>query len=75
MRLWWVNEQKAKTVSDDSMKQHQSEELAMRKKLSRLQDSILKLMLKMMEDCNIQALVYGIIPENEKPVTGASENL
>ncbi|KAG2294340.1 hypothetical protein Bca52824_041009 [Brassica carinata] len=47
----------------------------MRKKMSRAQDGILKYMLKMMEVCKAQGFVYGIIPENGKPVTGASDNL
>ncbi|CAN6200323.1 unnamed protein product [Urochloa humidicola] len=46
-----------------------------RKKMSRAQDGILKYMLKMMEACNAQGFVYGIIPEDGKPVTGASDNL
>ncbi|XP_025802438.1 ETHYLENE INSENSITIVE 3-like 1 protein [Panicum hallii] len=53
----------------------QSQEHARRKKMSRAQDVILKYMLKMMEVCNAQGFVYGIIPENGKPVTGASDNL
>ncbi|KAL8529394.1 hypothetical protein ACS0TY_006715 [Phlomoides rotata] len=32
-------------------------------------------MLKMMEVCKAQGFVYGIIPENGKPITGASDNL
>ncbi|CAN6176703.1 unnamed protein product [Urochloa humidicola] len=56
----------------------QSQELQARrrrKKMSRAQDGILKYMLKMMEACNAQGFVYGIIPEDGKPVTGASDNL
>ncbi|OEL36578.1 ETHYLENE INSENSITIVE 3-like 1 protein [Dichanthelium oligosanthes] len=56
-------------------RQRQSQEQARRKKMSRAQDGILKYMLKMMEVCNAQGFVYGIIPENGKPVTGASDNL
>jgi ethylene-insensitive protein 3 len=52
-----------------------SQEQARRKKMSRAQDGILKYMLKMMEVCNAQGFVYGIIPENGKPVTGASDSL
>ncbi|KAG2639161.1 protein ETHYLENE-INSENSITIVE 3-like 2 [Panicum virgatum] len=51
------------------------QEQARRKKMSCAQDGILKYMLKMMEVCNAQGFVYGIIPENGKPVTGASDNL
>ncbi|BAH91847.1 Os02g0689132 [Oryza sativa Japonica Group] len=32
-------------------------------------------MLKMMEVCNAQGFVYGIIPEKGKPVSSASDNL
>lgn len=59
----------------DSAKQRQSQEQARRKKMSRAQDGILKYMLKMMEVCNAQGFVYGIIPEKGKPVSGASDNL
>ncbi|CAN4111341.1 unnamed protein product [Withania somnifera] len=59
----------------DCAKQRQSQEQARRKKMSRAQDGILKYMLKMMEVCNAQGFVYGIIPEKGKPVTGASDNL
>ncbi|XP_047969982.1 ETHYLENE INSENSITIVE 3-like 1 protein [Salvia hispanica] len=52
-----------------------TQEQARRKKMSRAQDGILKYMLKMMEVCNAQGFVYGIIPENGKPVSGASDNL
>ncbi|CAL9187762.1 unnamed protein product [Musa hybrid cultivar] len=59
----------------DAFKQCQSLEQARRKKMSRAQDGILKYMLKMMEVCNAQGFVYGIIPEKGKPVSGASDNL
>lgn len=59
----------------DAAKKQQSEDHARRKKMSRAQDGILKYMLKMMEVCNAQGFVYGIIPENGKPVSGASDNL
>lgn len=59
----------------DSVKQRLSQEQARRKKMSRAQDGILKYMLKMMEVCKAQGFVYGIIPENGKPVSGASDNL
>ncbi|RWW77949.1 hypothetical protein BHE74_00013852 [Ensete ventricosum] len=58
----------------DSAKQHQTQEQARRKTMSRAQDGILKYMLKMMEVCNAQGFVYGIIPEKGKPVSGASDN-
>lgn len=67
--------QKSKEAIDFSKKPTQAQEQARRKKMSRAQDGILKYMLKMMEVCNAQGFVYGIIPENGKPVTGASDNL
>nr|UYD62355.1 EIL1 [Tamarix hispida] len=76
MRLKRLKEQnKAKEGTVDAVKQRQSQEQARRKKMSRAQDGILKYMLKMMEVCNAQGFVYGIIPENGKPVSGASDNL
>lgn len=50
-------------------------EASRRKKLSRAQDSILKNMVKIMEVCNAQGFVYGIVPDKGKPVTGSSDNL
>ncbi|PUZ71277.1 hypothetical protein GQ55_2G301800 [Panicum hallii var. hallii] len=48
---------------------------ALRKKMSRAQDGILKYMLKLMEVCNARGFVYGIIPDKGKPVSGASDNI
>lgn len=53
----------------------ESSEQSKRKKMARAQDTILRYMLKMMEICKAQGFVYGIIPENGKPVIGASDNL
>ncbi|KAE8700842.1 Protein ETHYLENE INSENSITIVE 3 [Hibiscus syriacus] len=75
MRLKRLKEQQKGKVVIDVAKQRQSQEQARRKKMSRAQDGILKYMLKMMEVCKAQGFVYGIIPENGKPVTGASDNL
>ncbi|RID71888.1 hypothetical protein BRARA_C03805 [Brassica rapa] len=78
MRLKRLKEHKDKSREGgvDAAKQRQSsQEQARRKKMSRAQDGILKYMLKMMEVCKAQGFVYGIIPENGKPVTGASDNL
>ncbi|KAF8109669.1 hypothetical protein N665_0093s0022 [Sinapis alba] len=76
MRLKRLKEQQDKSREGvDAAKQRQSQEQARRKKMSRAQDGILKYMLKMMEVCKAQGFVYGIIPENGKPVTGASDNL
>ncbi|KAG8371079.1 hypothetical protein BUALT_Bualt13G0049600 [Buddleja alternifolia] len=73
-RLKEINKGKEGIIIDDA-KQRQSQEQARRKKMSRAQDGILKYMLKMMEVCKAQGFVYGIIPENGKPVSGASDNL
>lgn len=48
---------------------------ALRKKMSRAQDGILKYMLKLVEVCNARGFVYGIVPDKGKPVSGASDNL
>lgn len=50
-------------------------DLALRKKMARAQDGILKYMLKLMEVCNARGFVYGIIPDKGKPVSGASDNI
>ena len=75
MRLKRLKEQSRSREGIDVAKQRQSQEQARRKKMSRAQDGILKYMLKMMEVCKAQGFVYGIIPENGKPVSGASDNL
>lgn len=56
-------------------KHKQSSEQARRKKMARAQDGILKYMFKMMEVCQAQGFVYGVIPEKGKPVSGASDNM
>ncbi|KAK4417170.1 putative ETHYLENE INSENSITIVE 3-like 4 protein [Sesamum alatum] len=50
-------------------------EQSRRKKMSRAQDAILKYMVKIMEVCNAQGFVYGIVSEKGKPVTGSSDSL
>uniref|UniRef100_A0A0E0B4N7 Ethylene insensitive 3-like DNA-binding domain-containing protein n=1 Tax=Oryza glumipatula TaxID=40148 RepID=A0A0E0B4N7_9ORYZ len=60
-----LDKSKGKPISDQ----------AMRKKMSRAQDGILKYMLKLMEVCNARGFVYGIIPDKGKPVSGASDNI
>ncbi|CAM8970850.1 unnamed protein product [Rhodiola kirilowii] len=75
MLLRKLKEQNKSKEATDSAKHRQSQEQARRKKMSRAQDGILKYMLKMMEVCKAQGFVYGIIPENGKPVSGASDNL
>ncbi|KAI3906469.1 hypothetical protein MKX01_029084 [Papaver californicum] len=51
------------------------EKEAENKKMRRTHHLILKNMIKMMELYNAQGFVYGIILEDGKPVTGASDNL
>ncbi|XP_074592729.1 protein ETHYLENE-INSENSITIVE 3-like 1a [Curcuma longa] len=77
-RRMWRDRARLKRLKEQrqsKIKQWQSQEHARRKKMARAHDGILKYMLKMMEVCNAQGFVYGIIPENGKPVTGASDNL
>ncbi|KAG8049792.1 hypothetical protein GUJ93_ZPchr0009g2204 [Zizania palustris] len=59
----------------DKLKLKPISDQAMRKKMSRAQDGILKYMLKLMEVCNARGFVYGIIPDKGKPVSGASDNI
>ncbi|XP_054822233.1 putative ETHYLENE INSENSITIVE 3-like 4 protein [Prosopis cineraria] len=59
----------------DEPDQGAKQEASRRKKLARAQDSILKYMVKIMEVCNGQGFVYGIVPEKGKPVTGSSDSL
>jgi ethylene-insensitive protein 3 len=56
---------KAKKLSDQ----------ALRKKMARVQNGILKYMLKLMEVCNARGFAYGIVPEKGKPISGTSENI
>ncbi|KAF7834275.1 putative ETHYLENE INSENSITIVE 3-like 4 protein [Senna tora] len=60
---------------EDEPDQKAKQEASRRKKLSRAQDSILKYMVKIMEVCNAQGFVYGIVPDKGKPVTGSSDSL
>ncbi|KAK7318579.1 hypothetical protein RJT34_03282 [Clitoria ternatea] len=66
-----LKEKQEKEEPDQEAKQ----EASRRKKMSRAQDSVLKYMVKIMEICNAQGFVYGIIPEKGKPVTGSSDSL
>jgi ethylene-insensitive protein 3 len=50
-------------------------EKAKRRKMSRAIDNILKRMVRLVDQCNIEGFVYGIIPEDGKPISAASENL
>lgn len=66
-----LKEKREKQEPDVEAKQ----EASRRKKMSRAQDSVLKYMVKIMEDCNAQGFVYGIIPEKGKPVSSYSDSL
>uniref|UniRef100_A0A0E0AXG1 Ethylene insensitive 3-like DNA-binding domain-containing protein n=1 Tax=Oryza glumipatula TaxID=40148 RepID=A0A0E0AXG1_9ORYZ len=59
---------------EESKTKNMSEQ-ALRKKTARVQDGILRYMLKLMEVCNARGFVYGIIPDKGKPVSGASDNI
>ncbi|THU70517.1 hypothetical protein C4D60_Mb08t25840 [Musa balbisiana] len=65
----------AQRAASEISKPRQISDQALRKKMSRAQDGILKYMLKLMEVCNVRGFVYGIIPEKGKPVSGASDNI
>ncbi|KAJ0682505.1 putative transcription factor EIL family [Helianthus annuus] len=67
MLLRWLKDQ-SKGKDIDNTIQSRSQEQARRKKMSWAQDGILKYMLKMMEVCKAQGVVYRIILENWKPV-------
>ncbi|KAL2938133.1 Protein ETHYLENE INSENSITIVE 3 [Bienertia sinuspersici] len=74
-RRIWRDKMRLKQLREQNKGKDGLKEQARRKKMSRAQDGILKYMLKMMEVCNAQGFVYGIIPEKGKPVSGSSENL
>ncbi|KAF3333662.1 protein ETHYLENE INSENSITIVE 3-like protein [Carex littledalei] len=46
-----------------------------RKQIYLINDKILKCMLHIMESSNARGFVYGMVPENGKPLTGASDSL
>lgn len=75
MRLNNQDEEMETDASGDIANQNQSNEPALRKKMLRAHDKILKYMLKMTEVCKAQGFVYGIVLEDGKTVAGASDNL
>ncbi|CAN1121772.1 Putative ETHYLENE INSENSITIVE 3-like 4 protein [Linum perenne] len=82
LRLQKLEDKRGTASSSDTkelMKPHTSSnkqlEASRRKKTARAQDSILKYMVKIMEVCQGQGFVYGIIPERGKPVSGSSDSL
>uniref|UniRef100_A0ACD5Z1M7 Uncharacterized protein n=1 Tax=Avena sativa TaxID=4498 RepID=A0ACD5Z1M7_AVESA len=46
-----------------------------RKAMLRAQDGVLRHMLRMMEACNAQGFVYGVIDEAGEPMSGSSDSL
>ncbi|KAL9676915.1 hypothetical protein QQ045_005137 [Rhodiola kirilowii] len=76
MRIKHLRERgKGKAGDERTKKSQEALETARKRKMSRAHSGILKYMLKMMEVCNAQGFVYGIISENGTPVTGASDSL
>ncbi|KAJ8646506.1 hypothetical protein MRB53_008254 [Persea americana] len=75
IRVHLLKEKMAKDASPNVAEHMQPQEQAQRKKMSRAEDRILKYMFKMMDECEAQGFVYGIIPETGNPVGGASDNL
>lgn len=65
----------AELQASQKSKAKQPSDQALRKKMSRAQDGILKYMLKLVEVCNARGFVYGIVPDKGKPVSGSSDNL
>ncbi|KAL0915922.1 hypothetical protein M5K25_013389 [Dendrobium thyrsiflorum] len=65
----------AELQASQKPKAKQPSDQALRKKMSRAQDGILKYMLKLVEVCNARGFVYGIVPDKGKPVSGSSDNL
>ncbi|PNX93853.1 ethylene insensitive 3-like 4 protein [Trifolium pratense] len=77
-RMWkdkiLLQKLKEKGKKVDQQNQQAKDEASRRKKMSRAQDSILKYMMKIMTTCKAQGFVYGIIPENGKPVTALMQH-
>ncbi|KAJ0975565.1 hypothetical protein J5N97_017530 [Dioscorea zingiberensis] len=67
---------KAKKLAGNQVKtREQALEEAQRKKLSRAHDTILKTMIKVMEDCNAQGFIYGVVSDSGKAIGGSSDSL
>lgn len=77
VKLKRIKEQQKIAAQQESnkLKPKPTSDQALRKKMSRAQDGILKYMLKLMQVCNARGFVYGIIPEKGKPMSGASDNI
>ncbi|QHN81696.1 hypothetical protein HN51_058415 [Arachis hypogaea] len=78
-RIWkdrvLLQKMKEKLNMDESDNKKAKQEASRKKKMSRAQDSVLKYMVKIMEVCKARGFVYGIVPENGKPITGSSDSL
>ncbi|KAF8087886.1 hypothetical protein N665_0564s0021 [Sinapis alba] len=83
-RKIWKDKQRLKTLKEMSknglgerlLKQPEDgTEYSSKKMMYQAQDGTLKYMSKVMERCNAQGFVYGIVFENGKTVTGSSDNL
>ncbi|KAL1820374.1 hypothetical protein ACET3Z_015243 [Daucus carota] len=75
MRKDRIRMQKLKAKREEPESSEARLEQLRRKKMSRSQDAVLKYMVKIMEVCNAQGFVYGIVTEKGKPVTGSSDSL
>ncbi|KAJ0969866.1 hypothetical protein J5N97_022743 [Dioscorea zingiberensis] len=75
-RLERKREEHSKGIQQEINKlEEQALEEAQRKKLSRAQDTILRTMIKVMDDCNAQGFIYGIVSESGKATGGSSDSL
>ncbi len=63
LRLKRIKEQQKQKEINERPKHKKSQEQARRKKMSRVQDGILKYVIKMMEVCKAQGFMYDIIPD------------
>ncbi|KAK1361698.1 Ethylene insensitive protein [Heracleum sosnowskyi] len=70
-----IRMQKLKAKREEPESSEARLEQLRRKKMSQSQDAVLKFMVKIMEVCNAQGFVYGIVTEKGKPVTGSSDSL
>lgn len=78
IKLRRIQERQQRLVTqqlEQKSKEKKLSDQALRKKMARAQNGILKYMLKLMEVCNARGFVYGIIPEKGKPISGASDNI
>ncbi|XP_020988508.1 putative ETHYLENE INSENSITIVE 3-like 4 protein [Arachis duranensis] len=78
-RIWkdriLLQKMKEKLNIDESYSKKVKQEASRKRKMFRAQDSVLKYMVKIMEVCKARGFVYGIVPEDGKPITGSSDSL